>query len=95
MSGGVLHNSAAFFPPRPRFLLQLYLELLGGNGLLCLRDVRVVLEFDVGEPAFQHLLHLQNDIDVFAPERHNGRAEGEARETQKGRERAVASAADA
>lgn len=66
--------------------LQLYLEPLGGNGLFCLRDVRSVLEFDVGEPAFQHLLHLQNDINVFAPERHRGK-EGrrEARETQKER----------
>lgn len=64
-------------------LLQLYLQLLGGNSFFCLRDVKLVLEFYIGEPALQHLLHFKNDIDVFAPEKEGKTAYVEEKETQK------------
>lgn len=63
-------------------LLQFYLQLLGGNSFFCLRDVKLVLEFYVGEPALQHLLHFKNDIDVFAPEKGGKTAYVEEKETQ-------------
>ena len=45
--------------------LMSYLQPLGRNGFFCLCDGESVLEFYIGEPALQHLLHFQNDIYIF------------------------------
>lgn len=81
--GGVLHNSAGPPPPFPP-ATSAHLAFLAQVVRLGLQSFHSDLGFHVGEPAFQHLLHFQNDIDELAPERHNGMVEVK-REARKGR----------
>lgn len=93
LGGGMLRNSVP--PPHthtPSFPLATlaHLAFLAQVVRLRLQSLHSDEGLHVGEPAFQHLLHFQNDIDELAPERHNGRAE-----VTREKEEEVASAAGA